>query len=63
MNVVSMHSFRTLLRTYAIFLWYNYISWSADHSLEKNWFRKLRPITLPIHVCIFWFWNFCLQHV
>jgi len=50
LHVVSMYSFRTLLRTFALYLWYNLFF--SGPQFEKNWLRKLRTIALPLYFMV-----------
>ena len=42
----ALYSFRMLLRTIAIYLWYLFFN---RPQFEKNWLRKLRTIALPVN--------------
>ena len=46
-----MYSFRTLLRTFAIYLLYIYMFLSGPQ-FEENWLRKLIIIALPVYFMV-----------
>jgi len=47
------YSFRTPLRTFALYLWYISL-FSADHSLKKK--TGLENLEQSIYLCILWLW-------